>query len=71
MNKWILRNLFCDLFKIERTENERLEWHYFQSVEFPDWWEQRWYVWAFQHSVQWMLALVRRNNESSDDDNPF
>jgi len=66
MNKWILKNLFCDLFKIERTEDERLEWHYFQSVEFPYWWEQRWYVQVFQKCVR-----LWRNDEPSDDDIPF
>jgi hypothetical protein len=71
MNKWILKNLFCDLFKIERTEDERLEWHYFQSVELPDWWEQRWYVRAFQQCVQWTRAKLWRNDETSDDDIPF
>jgi len=72
MNKWILKNYFCDLFKIQRSEDERFEWEYFKGVEFPYWLVDTLpFVKSFQHCVQWTRARLRRNDESSDDDIPF
>ena len=69
MNKllWFLRMLFSP----HKTEQEKIEWWWWLKIDLPYWFETLPAVQAFQQCVQWTLALVRRNDESSDDDIPF
>ena len=63
--------LISQLFNSRKNEQERIDWDWFWRVEFPEWWVNLCAVKSAQHCVQWTLALVRRNDESSDDDIPF
>lgn len=56
----MIHYLLWKLFETNKTEQQKLEWHFYWNVEFVDWWQNLWFV-----------KLFNSTNQDTDDEDFF